>query len=130
MTYKLNDKQFAAIVRLSDHERYDYFLKKVADWEEVWSLHSPEGWVELSADDGEECLPVWPHPDFAKAWAVDDWSDCQPKAIALDVWLERWTPGLEKDNTLVAVFPVNEEEGIVLPPSELHDALCSELEQD
>ena len=130
MTYKLNDKQFATIVGLSDHERYDYFLKKVTDWEEVWSLHSPEGWVELSTDDGEECLPVWPHPDFAKAWAVDDWSDCQPKAIALDAWLERWTPGLEKDNTLVAVFPVNEAEGIVLPPAELHEALCDERGQD
>lgn len=129
MTYKLNDKQFESIQKLSDHERYDYFLKKIVLWEEIWSLHSPEGWVELSSSDGEECLPVWPHPDFAKAWAVDDWSDCHPKAITLEVWLERWTPGLERDSTLLAVFPVNEEEGIVLTPSEFQEALIGELEQ-
>ncbi len=129
MTYKLNDKQFESIQKLADHERYDYFLKKVADWEEIWSLHSPEGWVELSSSDGEECLPVWPHPDFAKAWAVDDWSDCQPKAITLEVWLERWTPGLERDNTMLAVFPVDEEEGLVVTPSELQEAILGELEQ-
>lgn len=129
MTYKLNDKQFECIQKLAGHERYDYFLKKVADWEEIWSLHSPAGWVELSSGDGEECLPIWPHPDFAKAWAVDDWSDCQPKAINLEVWLERWTPGLERDNTLLAVFPVDEAEGLVITPSELQEALLSELEQ-
>ena len=129
MTYKLNDKQFESIQKLADHERYDYFLKKVADWEEIWSLHSPEGSVELSSSDGEECLPIWPHPDFAKAWAVDDWSDCQPKAINLEVWLERWTPGLERDNTMLAVFPVNEEEWLVMTPSELQEAIFGELEQ-
>ena len=128
MTYKLNEKQFDSISKLPDDKRFDYFLRKVADWEEIWSLHSPEGWVELSSGDGEICLPVWPHSDFAAAWAVDDWADCTPKAIKLDVWLERWTPGLEKDDTVLAVFPVDEEEGFVLTPAELQDAIISELD--
>ena len=128
MTYKLNDKQFASIQKLADHERLDYFLKKVADWEEIWSLSSAEGWVELSSPDGDECLPIWPHPDFAAAWAVEDWADCQPKAIKLEVWLERWTAGLQRDNTVLAVFPVDEEEGIVMTPSEFEEALLAELE--
>ena len=126
MTYKVTEKQIASISNLAAHERYDYFLKKVSDWEEIWSLHSPEGWVEFSAD-GEICLPLWPHPDFAQQWAVGDWSDCKPKAIALDVWLERWTKGLEGDETVLAVFPVNEEEGYILSPQELHDDLMAEL---
>ncbi len=128
MSYKLSDRQFESIQKLPDHERYDYFLKKIARWEEIWSLHSPQGWVELSSVDGEECLPIWPHPEFAKAWAVDDWSDCEPKAINLEVWLERWTAGLERDNTVLAVFPVNEEEGIVITPAELEEAILAELQ--
>ncbi len=129
MTYKLNEKQFSTICSQPDDQRYEYFLRKVADWEEIWSLHSKDGWVELSSNDGEECLPVWPHPDFAAAWATGDWSDCKPKAISLEVWLERWTSGLEKDNTVLAIFPVDEEEGIVLSPTELQTALLAELEQ-
>ncbi len=129
MTYKLNDKQFDSVSQLADDQRFDYFLKKVADWEDIWSLHSTEGWVELSSADGEVCLPIWPHPDFAAAWAVDDWADCQPKAIKLDIWLERWTEGLTKDDTVLAVFPVEEEEGLVLTPAELEEAILTELEQ-
>lgn len=127
MTYKLSERQFESIQKLADHERFDYFLKKVANWEEVWSLCSSDGWVELSTPEGEELFPIWPHPDFAAAWAVDDWVDCQPKAIKLDIWIERWVPGLERDSTLVTVFPVSEE-GVVMTPSELEESLLAELE--
>ena len=133
MAYKISDKQFKTISNLSGNERYEYFIRTVAKWEDIWSLHSPEGWVELSVDDGQACLPIWPHPDFAKAWAVSEWDDCQPKAIKLDVWLERWTSGLEKDDTVLAVFPVNNEEGdgegIIQTPTELESSLLEELEQ-
>ncbi|OUS23962.1 hypothetical protein A9Q99_25750 [Gammaproteobacteria bacterium 45_16_T64] len=129
MPYKLTDKQFTSISKLSEEQRYDYFMRTVARWEEVWSLHSPDGWVELSVDDGQVCLPVWPHPDFAKAWAVSEWSDCKPKAIKLDVWLERWTPGLQDDDTVLAIFPVNEGEGVIETPEGMEKALLAELDQ-
>lgn len=128
MPYKLNDKKFDAACGLADDERYDYFMRKVADWEEIWSLHSPEGWVELSDEDGQICLPIWPHPDFADAWATGDWSDCKPKVIKLEHWLERWTPGLEKDDTVLAVFPVAEDEGIIQTPAEVHEALLAQFD--
>jgi hypothetical protein len=127
MTYKLDDKQFKAICKKSDDERYDYFMRKVADWEEIWSLSSAEGWVELSDEEGQVCLPIWPHPDFAAKWATGDWSDCKPKAIKLEVWLERWTPGLESDDTALLIFPVGEEEGIVQTPAEVHQALLDQF---
>ncbi len=128
MTYSLTEKQFNAICHKSEDERYDYFMRKVSDFEEIWSLHSPEGWVELSDEDGQICLPIWPHPDFASAWAVEEWSDCQPKAIKLDVWLERWTQGLENDDTVLVVFPVDEEQGLVQSPSLLHEDLLAQFE--
>lgn len=128
MSYTLTDKQFSSIRHLSDAQRYDYFIRTVARWEQVWSLHSPDGWVELSVEDGQIALPVWPHPDFAQAWAVAEWSDCQPKAVALDMWLERWTPGLEQDDTVLVIFPVDEGEGVVETPSGMAEALLAELE--
>jgi phosphoribosylformylglycinamidine cyclo-ligase len=44
-----------------------------------------------------------------------------------DSWLERWTPGMEQDNTLVAVFPNMDEENIVVSPSELKTSLLEEM---
>ena len=127
MTYSLSDHQFDAVVRLSDDERFDYFLQKVIRWETIWSLSSPEGWVELSSPDGDELLPLWPHRDFAQAWAVDDWSDCQPEAIELGAWLERWTTGLSRDQTLLTIFPVGDE-GLVLTPADFEQSLLALLE--
>ena len=77
-------------------------------------------------DGGQACIPIWPHPGFAAVWAVSDWADCKPKAIKLDVWWERWTAGLEGDDTVLAIFPVTEGEGMVLTPTELEVALLAE----
>ncbi|MDX1656744.1 MAG: DUF2750 domain-containing protein [Candidatus Competibacteraceae bacterium] len=126
MAYSISEKEIRNVARLSADERYDYFVTRVIDGGEVWSLRSEEGWVAVSSDDGE-CFPVWPHPDFAAQWATDDWSDCAPTPIPLEVWMHRWTPGLEQDGTLVAVFPNENEEGVVVSPGELQDSLEREL---
>ncbi|MFB9885071.1 DUF2750 domain-containing protein [Balneatrix alpica] len=122
MPYQLSSAQLQKIRNLPAVDRYDYFLRKVIDWEQIWSLKSAEGWVAMSAD-GLDCIPVWPHPDFAKEWATDDWADCQPEAVSLDVWLERWTPGLTQDNTYVAIFPNGDDEEVVMSAEELEEAL-------
>ena len=130
MTYKLDEKQYAAAVNKDDSQRFEYFLRKVANFEKIWSLSDNEGWVELSDEDGQVCLPIWPHPDFAAAWATDEWKNCRPQAIQLDIWMERWTEGLIKDDTMLAIFPVDDGEGLILSPQELHDALLMELQGD
>ena len=128
MPYSLNQKQRVSIQALDDYQRYDYFLKKVADWEEIWSLHSDEGWIELSSEDGELCLPIWPHLDFAKEWVNGEWSDCSPKAIKLKIWIERWTAGLQVDDTMLVIFPTAKGAGIVLSPDELENDILAELD--
>ena len=127
MSFELTEQQFRYVSHLTADQRYDYFVSTVSDWQQVWSLHGKGGWVVVSSTDGEECFPVWPHPDYAAAWATGDWADCRPEAIPLDVWLERWTPGMEQDGTLLAVFPNEEEEGVVVSPGELRDSLLEEL---
>ena len=127
MTNPLDKEQYRQQLTLPAARRYDNFLTKVAVWEEVWSLRNDEGWVGLTCD-GQECLPVWPHRDFANSWATDDWADCRAEAIPLDVWMERWLPGMEADGSLIAVFPVDDADGgTVVDPIELFDAINSEL---
>lgn len=119
MTYHLTRSEFDAAARLSAEGRYDYFVEKIVAGGEVWSLSSDQGWVVMSSDEGEECLPVWPHEDFAAQWASGEWADCAPAAIGLDAWIERWTPGMEKDGTLLAIFPDEHSEGTIVTPGEL-----------
>ncbi len=118
MPYSLSKTDHDAVLKLSAEERYDYLIHQVMSTGEIWSLANEEGWVAFSSD-GDACLPIWPHPDFARLWATGDWADCEPEMIALDTWLERWIPGMEADGTLIVVFPDDQEEGIIVSPSEM-----------
>lgn len=127
MSYQLTKDQYQQQLTLSAEKRYAHFLTQIALWEEVWSLRNDEGWVGINSD-GEECFPVWPHADFANSWATDDWSDCRAEAVPLDLWMERWLPGMEADGSLIAVFPVDHVDGgMVVDPSELFTAINEEL---
>jgi len=123
MTYKLTEEQRARVQAREAQERFDHFLEKVVDWEEIWSLADGEGCVMLTTEDGESCLPVWPHPDYALDWATEGWEGCEPLKIDLESWFERWSPGLEEDGILVAVFPRLDDEGVLLSSRELSEAI-------
>jgi len=128
MSYVLDPSQFRHISSLPPSARFDEFVSRVIAHQQIWGLRSAGGWAVVEAE-GDDCFPVWPHPDFAAAWAVGDLADCTPQAIALDAWLTRWTPGMEKDGTLVLVFPINDDEAedIVIAASELEDALLGAI---
>ncbi|WP_300425321.1 DUF2750 domain-containing protein [Thalassolituus sp.] len=130
MPYALSAKNRESSLALSDNKRYELFLSKVAEFGEVWSLANEEGWVTVVTDEGENCLPVWPHPDYALDWATGDWADCEPKMIPLDVWLERWTPGLDQDETLLVVFPNLKEQAVLVDPFQLDEDIRAILEQE
>ncbi len=113
------------LLGLSNHQRYQYFLEKVVETGEIWSLANADGWVTLSSE-GENCLPIWPLPELAQDWANEDWADCKPKAVALKTWLERWTKGLSADETLLVVFPNLKEEALLVTPEDLDADLRDE----
>ena len=125
----MNQEQFEAVTKLSGEERYDHFLDKAEEFEEVWSLRNDEGFVSMADDNGKSCIPFWPHPEYAKALASDDWSDCVPVSVALDDFLNRWLPGMAKDDLAVSVFPTTALKGVVIDPARLKEDFELEPEQ-
>ncbi len=130
MSYPLDDQQFKRISRSPTHERFEELVNRVAETEQIWGLSSANGWAVVSAE-GDDCFPVWPHPDYAAAWAVGDLADCTPQPIALSTWMQKWTAGMQKDGTLVLVFPTNDDmdEALVIPADELEDALLAAMDR-
>jgi len=126
MTWNLNGQEFESVVRLPPQKRYEYFVKKVADWREVWSLWN-DGWALMGDKDGDETVPVWPDALFAEASAVGEWLGYKPRRISLEEWLNRWTPGMEVDHRRVAVFPVLEGQATTASPLKLETDLKLEL---
>ena len=64
MTCQMRPQEFANVVNLAPQERYRYFIKKVADSEEVWSLWN-EGWAMLGDNHKSKLMAVWP-PRFCE----------------------------------------------------------------
>ncbi len=93
---QMHSKEFDALLQLPAPDRYALFIRRVADWEEVWSLRSDDGWCLVSDDDGIEAFPVWPHQQFADACVNSIDKETSAK-ISLQDWLEKWLPGMMGD---------------------------------
>lgn len=117
MSESLSQDQIATVNKMRAEERFNYCIKEIAKNRKVWILIDEHGCVMLNTED-EDCVPVWPHEEFANQWATGEWEHCKAESISTAKWFSRWTYGLEDDELAVAVFPNNEEEGVVLYPDE------------
>jgi hypothetical protein len=103
-------------------KRLAFMLETVQEFKQVWILNDDDGCVMLTNED-DDCVPVWPTREFAEAWATGEWQGCTANAIPTADWFSRWTPGLEEDDLLIAVFPTEEDDGTILFSDEFEEQL-------
>jgi hypothetical protein len=127
MAWTPTEKEVAAVLQLGGPQRYSYCIKRIADQEVVWSLWQEGGWALVGDDEGRQLVPVWPHEKFAALCACDVWTGYMPKSIKLNVWLERWIPGIKQDGRLVAVFPTPRNRGVAVTPVRFGEDIREEL---
>jgi hypothetical protein len=126
MNPPLDPQLLATVAQFTPEQRLEYLVKEVVKQQKIWILTDKDGCVMLNSDD-EDCAPVWPSEAFAQAWATGDWADCQAQDIDLKTWRTRWTYGLEGDNVSVAVFPSDDEEGLVISAQEFDQELQQQI---
>jgi Protein of unknown function (DUF2750) len=127
MAWIINEKELASVLQLETPKRYSYCVKKIADLQRLYSLKNDAGWAVAADDAGNELIPIWPHEAFASLCAVGPWHGYFPQAIAIDVWLARWIPGIERDGRLIAVFPTAQNYGVAVNPADFAAHLQAEL---
>ncbi|MGX9463269.1 DUF2750 domain-containing protein [Shewanella sp. A14] len=115
-------KSVTELMNLTPEGRYDYMVEQIKTEKTIWTLQDQDGCVMLTTED-EDCIPMWPSEETAALWAVDEWKDCEPLAIPLDEFQERWVSGMEDDDLFIAVFPVQEDLGVVVPPYEVNERI-------
>ena len=123
MSISLTPEQVESAFALSADERYEFFLDLVAENNTVYTLKDDQGCLLVTSEE-ESCLPVWPDEALAKACAEAEWNDFEPLAISLSDWLEKWVPGMTNDGHLVAVFPNQNTESVIVPPTELAEDMA------
>ncbi len=115
------------LANLSPSDRYLYFLRKVSDFELVWSL-TESGWATIDAN-GTSGVPFWPEQQLAQLCASGVWSRYRAQSIPLADFMTRWLPGMERDGRVVSVFPVSGGQSAIVTASQLRRDLEQELRQ-
>ena len=89
MTYRLNAKHLMNVEKLPAGERYEYFVKRVADWQEAWSIEGEKGWLTSSDETGILHIPLWAHPMFAEMCTTGPWTKGKIVKIPLRELLDK-----------------------------------------
>lgn len=124
----LSSEQMQKIAAYDLEQRLNYVLKTAVTEQSLWILSDEHGCVMLNSED-EDCVPLWPHKEFAEQFATGEWQDCKAQAISLKKWQSHWTPGLEEDELALAVFPSLEDEGQILYPDEFDHLLKQKIKK-
>lgn len=116
------------IFNLSSEDRYGYFVRKVADTEEVWVIKEGEEYVTLGDNEEHVTIPVFPEKEFAELLLTDDWSNCIIETLEVHVFME-WLDQLQQENVKIAAFPKDDFTAVVIDPEEMKNHLLYELQQ-
>lgn len=123
----MNEIEFNSVQNLSAQKRYKYFIKKIVDSEEIWGLYK-EGWAIAKDNNSHQYLLFWPKKEFAEANAVEMWSSYIPMSISLNDFIEKWAPGMSKDNIYAAIFYMPQNNGVIIEANMLLKDIKLELD--
>lgn len=130
MPYKLHPKHYENVMSFTAKERYEHFIIKVADWEQLWGLYNEnKGWFLRTTNENVEYLSIWPHPEYAKNIAKEYYPEYNEEEISLEDFMSNLLPKLEKDNVKVGVFPNPEGNTWLMEAKDLLQDLQDECEQ-
>lgn len=125
----MNQKEIDNVIALQPIDRYRYFIKKIADWEEFFTLTDENGDYALSELDNHELFPVWSAKEFAELCKTDGWEKYNIKKLSLDDLEGEIIEFITTKNCLINVFPVHSNTGFVVSLKEFIRDLNDELDK-
>ncbi|WP_077415939.1 DUF2750 domain-containing protein [Chryseobacterium sp. JV274] len=122
-------KEIENILKLEPFKRYEYFIKKVADFEQLWTIIDQDGNYIISEIDEFSLISFWSAEEFVALYLEKDWEDCKPIKLTLDDLKEDMFDIINSENYLINVFPVNGISGFVVSLEEFDRDLQEELDK-
>ena len=124
----MHPKQLENVFALTSKQRYENFISKVCDWEELWILADQnQNFRIITPQENLEYLPIRPHADHASAFH-EIYPSHKPSRVELDSFLEIWLPNLNDDGLKVGVLPNLGATVWIIGPLDLKEELENELQ--
>lgn len=128
---KVSKQELEAVTALSPEKRYNYFLKRICDWEQVWTLYEDDYIVLNEAKNGKLYILLFPFKDFAEHYATNTrgMKGVSYKSFEINEFLETIIKKLQANNVSNAlVFPVVNGYGLNVSMIDMVKDIQSELE--
>jgi len=124
----MHPEKLNSVLTLSSKERYEYFIKKVADFETVYLIQDDDKYVTIGDDKNEIIIPVYPEAEFAELNLQGTWINFSVEEMELSEFLD-WLDELHEKRIKVAGFPSSENSGIVITADEMKNHILFEMQQ-
>jgi hypothetical protein len=128
MEYNPHPIEVDKVSALKPFDRYKYTVKKVADFELIYTLVHEDGTWALAEVEGKTIVSLWPAVVYAQANATGVWASYQTLAISLDELLSTRLASFEENGFLINVFSKPSKTGFVVSSDEFRADLEEELE--
>lgn len=122
-----NEKEIQNVLALSSSQKYRYFVGKIADWEQVWSIGDGQNLVTTWDDKKRLSLPLWPAKAYVELCLTGEWANFTPMLFSLEHLMTEILPDMHEANIKVALMM--QPDGSKTP---LNDAaqLLADLEEE
>jgi hypothetical protein len=132
---ELTPKQIAEILAKKPEKRYNYFIRTVAELEEVWGLMDNEdGWLMLEDDEDKsasDVIAIFPNREFADLFCEKGGFNDEFKVEPIDLYeFMEWMDDFEEDGVKLGVFPTPDFQCAVMSPDRVLDDLNREMEKE
>ncbi len=116
----LTPKQIEEVYAKKPENRYKYFIKTIAEEEEVWGLADDEGWLLLEDDeDNTDVIAVFPNAEFAEIFREKGgFQEFRVEVLDLYEFVD-WLEDFELEKMKVAVFPTPDFQSAVMTPDRI-----------
>ena len=123
----MNSKKYENIIKMNKSARYDYLVRKVADFEEIYLIFGSHNEMYTEILNGEESILVFPEKEFAQMFV-----DQNPSGRIKEMDIYKFVEWLDRDSDekiKIAVFLNDQKDAKIVNSAELKADLAEELEQ-
>lgn len=90
------------VLKSSEDKQYEYFIKKVVDYEEIWGLYFKE-WLIIK-DGNKTIIPLWPKEEFIQVNIEKSIQQYKSKSIDIYDFIDLWIPKIMEKEISIALF--------------------------
>jgi len=126
---KISQKEIESVSRLTSIERYNYFLKRVADFELMYTLIDEQGNLAISEIEHKLMVSFWSAKEYAQINAINEWKNYQIKEFSVEEFENELIDIIETNNYILNIFPINDKTGVVVDLNEFARDLNNEMKK-